>query len=124
MGPIGDFTVRYTLARVEIPWNEAVKTGQGGSYIQLSEFHFYPLAADLGEPVSEAMGRASVFRGKLEEFNPRHYTITFWIYPDSFDDFNRIRKELYHLGYGVAARPIPEGRNIGGSPHGSKSAAE
>ncbi len=124
MGPLGDFTVRYTLAKVEVPWQEVVQSGQGGNYIQLAEFHFYPLAAELGETVTEAMSRTSLFRGKLEEFNPKHYTITFWIYPDSFDDFNRVRKELYQLGYGVAARPIPEGRTIGGSPHGSKSAAE
>ena len=50
---------------------------------------------------------------QAEECNPTHYTITFWIYPDSFDDFNRVRKELYQLGYSVAARPMPEGRRMG-----------
>ena len=34
-GPLGDFTVRYTLARVEVPWDEAVRTGSGGAYVQL-----------------------------------------------------------------------------------------
>ena len=123
-GPVSDFTVRYTLARVDVPWEEAVQSGQGGSYIQLKEFYFYPVAADIGEPVADAMSKTSMFRGKLEECNPKHYTITFWIYPDSFDDFNRVRKELYQLGYSVAARPLPEGRRIGGAPHGSKSNAQ
>jgi hypothetical protein len=123
-GPLFDFTIRYTLARVDIPWDEAVKTGQGGSYIQLSEFYFYPVSSEIGERVPDAMSKTSMFRGKLEECNPRHYTITFWIYPDSFDDFNRVRKELYELGYSVAARPLPEGRRIGGAPNGSKSNAQ
>ncbi len=114
-GPLFDFTIRYTLARVDIPWEDAVKSGQGGSYIQLKEFYFYPVSNEIGEPVADAMNKASFFRGKLEECNPKHYTITFWIYPDSFDEFNRVRKELYELGYSVAARPLPDGRRIGGA---------
>ncbi len=123
-GPIADFTIRYTLARVDVPWEEAVQSGQGGSYIQLKEFHFYPVSADIGEPVGDAMSKTSMFRGKLEECNPKHYTITFWIYPDSFDDFNRVRRELYQLGYSVAARPMIEGHRIGGAANGSKSNAQ
>ncbi|HEX4144081.1 MAG TPA: hypothetical protein VHY91_11150 [Pirellulales bacterium] len=123
-GPLFDFTIRYTLARVDIPWEDAVKSGQGGSYIQLASFYFYPVSSEIGEPVADAMSKTSFFRGKLEECNPKHYTITFWIFPDSFDDFNRVRRELYELGYAVAARPMPEGRRIGGAPNGSKSNAQ
>jgi len=123
-GPLFDFTIRYTLARVDVPWEEAVRSGQGGSYIQLASFYFYPVSGEIGEPVRDAMSKTSFFRGKLEECNPKHYTITFWIYPDSFDEFNRVRKELYELGYSVAARPMPEGRRMGGAPNGSKTHAQ
>ena len=123
-GPIGEFTARYTISKVEIPWQEAAKTGQGGTYIRLLEFHFDPLAADIGETVAEAMNRGSMFRGKLDQFNPRHYTITLWVYPDGFDDVNRVRTELDRLGYSVAVRPISEGRAIGGSPRDGKLAPD
>jgi hypothetical protein len=123
-GPICDFTIKYTLARVDVSWEEAVRSGQGGSYIQLASFYFYPVSNEIGEPVADAMSKTSFFHGKLEECNPKHYTITFWIYPDSFDEFNRVRKELYELGYSVAARPMPEGRRMGGAPNGSKSNAQ
>ena len=123
-GPLYDFTIRYKLARVDVSWEEAVRSGQGGSYVHLAEFYFYPVSGDIGEPVADAMSKTSFFRGKLEECNPKHFTITFWIYPDSFDDFNRVRKELYELGYSVAARPMPDNRRIGGAPNGSKSNAQ
>ncbi|HTU26667.1 MAG TPA: hypothetical protein VMF30_14765 [Pirellulales bacterium] len=123
-GPLFDFTIRYTLERVDVTVEEAMQTGQGGSYVHLAEFYFYPVSGDIGEPVREALTKTSSFRGKLEDCNPKHYTITFWIYPDSFDDFNQIRRELYELGYAVAARPMPENRRIGGAPNGSKSNAQ
>src|SRR5438552_534521 len=50
--------------------------------------------------------------------------IAIWAYPDSFEEFRRLRKELYRMGYRIAGRPLPEGTPIGGSPDGSKSAAE
>ena len=123
-GPLADFTVRYTLARVNVPWEEAVRSGQGGNYLQLKEFHFYPVRADIGETVSDAMGKGSLFRRKLAECDPRHYTITFWIYPDNTDDFNQLKKELLELGYSVTARPVVEGHRIGGAANNSKSNAE
>jgi hypothetical protein len=46
------------------------------------------------------------------------------VYPDGFEAFRQIRKELYRLGYTVAARPLSAGTSISGSPDGSKSAAQ
>ena len=53
--------------------------------------------------------------------SPRQYTITVWTYEDSFAEYRRLKKELYSLGYAVAARPIELGMPIGASPTGSKS---
>ena len=123
-GPLFDFTVRYTLARVELPCDEAVRSGQGGGYLRLAAFNFYPVSGDIGEPVADAMSKTSSFRRKLEECKPNRYTVTFWIYPDSVDDFNRVRKELHELGYTVATHLMPENRQIGGTGPGSKSNAQ
>ena len=51
-------------------------------------------------------------------------TITLWTYPGSFDDFRKLKKELYRLGFPVAARPLPDGVPISASSQGSKSTAE
>jgi hypothetical protein len=56
--------------------------------------------------------------------SPNTYTITIWTYPDSFPEYARLKKELYELGYAVAARPLPHGMAIGASPRGSKSSAQ
>ena len=83
-----------------------------------------PDSDDLGEPLRLALDQGSEFRQKLAKILPGRTTITIWVYPDGFDAFREIRKELYRLGYMIAARPLPTGRPITGSPEGSKSAAE
>jgi hypothetical protein len=46
------------------------------------------------------------------------------VYPDGFDAFRQIRQDLYRRGYVIAARPLPPGSPISGSPDGTKSAAQ
>jgi hypothetical protein len=50
--------------------------------------------------------------------------VTFWVYPDSFELYSRLRDELVSSGFSVAGRPLPEGMTIRGSPMGSVSAAQ
>jgi hypothetical protein len=83
-----------------------------------------PVADNLGETIDEALRPTSQFRLSLADRRAKDATITLWTYPDSFDDFRRVKKELYRLGFPVAARPLPEGVPISGSSHGSKSTAE
>jgi len=78
----------------------------------------------LGEPIDAALAEGSLFRRRLAQLNPERTTITVWIYPESFEDFRRLKKDLFHLGFTTAARPLPEGMYIGGSPDGSRSAAQ
>ena len=51
-------------------------------------------------------------------------TVTLWIYPDSFSLYRRLREDLTEQGFSVAARPLPEGMTIRGSPMGTQSAAQ
>ena len=83
-----------------------------------------PVADNLGETIDEALRPGSQFRQALADRRAKDATITLWTYPDSFDDFRRVKKELYRLGFPVAARPLPEGVPISGSSTGSKSTAE
>ncbi len=123
-GPIDGFTVRYTVIREDVAWEDAVHTGRGGSMLALDHAEFLPSSAQLGEPVQDALSSKSSFRGRLDDLNPKRTTVTVWVYGDSFGDFRHIRKQLYQRGFTVAARPLSDGMTIGGSRHGSKSAAE
>ena len=71
-----------------------------------------------------ALRPSSRFRTALSGFHPARATVTIWTYPDSFAEFRRLKKELYQLGFATAARPLPHDVPIGGSPQGTKSAAE
>ena len=121
VGPVGGFRLRYTLERHDVSPAEG---GRGGSYARLQKWTIIPNSDDLGEPVRLALEQGSDFRQALKKILPGRTTITIWVYPDGFDAFRQIRKELYRLGYTIAARPLPPGTPISGSPEGSKSAAQ
>jgi hypothetical protein len=124
VGPTGGFRLRYTLVRREITDETAMATGRAGMYATLKKWTLVPSAGQLGEPIDAALAPVSRFRSVLAEFDPDRTTVTIWTYPDSFAEFRRLKKELYHLGFPTAARPLPYNIPIGGSPQGTKSAAE
>ncbi|MBI3836550.1 MAG: hypothetical protein HY288_01275 [Planctomycetia bacterium] len=115
LGPIGGFRMRYSIERFDTP---------RGSILRVTQIEFLPVSGQLGETIEMALAPESTLREKLKMMSPRQYTITVWTYPDSFAEFRRLKKELYQLGYAVAARPLPMGMPIGASPNGSKSSAE
>jgi hypothetical protein len=123
VGPEGGFRLRYTAQRVE----SVEKSPQGPVRfvgLRISQWTAIPLAGQLGETADEALAQGSELRRALATMKPEKTTITIWVYPDSFDTFRRLRKELHDMGYAVAARPLPEGLMISGSPNGTKSEAE
>jgi hypothetical protein len=124
VGPTGGFRLRYTLMRREITDETAIAAGRAGMYATLTKWTLIPSSGQLGEPIDAALAPASRFRGALAEFDPDRTTVTIWTYPDSFAEFRRLKQELYHLGFPTAARPLPYDVPIGGSPQGTKSAAE
>jgi len=124
-GPVDGFYIRYTFERVDMKVN-AANGGQVtfGSMATVTGFHAIPAREGLGETLDEALRPDSDFRRRIATGNPTHTTITLWVYPDAFDDFRRLKRELYTQGYPVAGRPMPQGIHIGGSPNGTKSAAQ
>jgi len=123
VGPFGGFRLRYTLERQQLSPELAMATGAGGQYAQLRRWTLIPTSSTLGERVDEALGPTSHFRNRVASL-PRDTTITIWTYADSFKDFRRIKEELFAQGFETAGRPLPDGVPIGGSPEGSRSAAQ
>ena len=123
VGPFGGFRLRYTLERHQLSPEMAMATGAGGQYAQLRRWTLIPTSSILGEPVEEALGHDSQFVRRVASLSPGT-TITVWTYDDSFEDFRRIKEYLFTNGFDTAGRPLPDGVPIGGSPEGTRSAAQ
>ncbi len=121
--PIGGFRIRYTIERHDVSMRTYEKTGIGGSYVAW-KFSLLPVSSQMGEPFQVALAPQSEFREALARCRPGRTTVTVWVYPDSFEQYRRLKKELYTAGYTVAGRPLPDGELIGGSPRGTRSAAQ
>jgi hypothetical protein len=124
IGPIGGFRMRYELGRFELSQEEVQRTGRAGAVIRLVKWELLPVSLDLGETADAALKPGSDFLKTFERKDPSRVTITLWAYPDSFDLFRRIKAHLHSEGYAAAGRPLPEDQPIGGSPEGSRSAAQ
>jgi hypothetical protein len=114
LGPIEGFKIRYTLE---------VQNNAGRPEIMYL-WEIKPTAGVTGEPADAALSQGSAFLRELSKLRRGMHTITIHTYGDSFDAFRKIRKELYRLGFSVAARPLSPEMSIGFSPAGSKSTAQ
>jgi hypothetical protein len=123
LGPIGGFLMKYELKKTQTTTTTRVGTAVQ-QRIELDQFVLVPVEENLGEPVAEALLDGGKFRSILAANNPDSTTITIWTYPDSFNDFRTLKQELFQRGYLTASRPLPDGHPIGGSPRGSRSAAQ
>lgn len=123
VGPENGWRMRYTLRRVDMTPELARQTGRSGSFAKVVLCTLIPTSSQLGETIDEALAEGSDFRKALAQCRPGT-AVTVWVYPDSFPAFRQVRKELYRLGFPIAARPLPSGKPIGLSPEGSKSSAE
>jgi hypothetical protein len=82
-----------------------------------------PVVAVRGEPAEAALTPGSEFHKVIDPAVPRQTVVTFWVYPDSFALFRRLRDYLYdHHIEVVAARLLLSDDVIGQSTlRGSKS---
>jgi hypothetical protein len=123
IGPFGGFRVRYTMQRRQ----RRVQTEAGPSLrrtIELAKFTLFPIGERMGQPLATALTEGSEFMQFIKTLDPTDTTITVWTYPDSFEDYRGFKDVLQSMGFQSAARPMPAGHPIGGSPSGSRSAAE
>ena len=124
VGPKGGFHMRYTLEKLNIPPEVRQATRRSGYMIRSKLWELIPTNTKLGESLEVALERDSSFRQVLAKYDPTITTITLWTYPDSFEAFRAVKKELFELGFQAAARPLPSGVRIAGSPTGSRSTAQ
>lgn len=120
VGPIENFDLEFLLVSYDVP----AYGGYDTKGIRLQYAGFLPRFASQGETIRAALASPqSEFRRKLAMFM-KDYTVTVWVYPDSFEEYQDLKRFLYEQGYSVAARPTPMGQPIGASPQGTKSSAQ
>jgi hypothetical protein len=117
VGPVENFELGF-LVTTDVPM-------PGGYGIGLQYAEVLPMFEPLGQPLRQALSSPqSEFRRKLSAFQKSIYTVTVWIYPDSFEEYQELKQFLQKQGYSVAARPMVMGHTIGMSPYGTKSSTQ
>lgn len=125
VGPVGAFSMRYILGR-SLPsgLDELVeRRGIALSY-DLRGWEIIPEFEGRGEEFETTRRPFSEFARAINRLNPARSTVTLWVYPDGFALFRKLRDDLQSRGFLVAARPLPDGMSIRGSPAGSLSAGQ
>lgn len=124
-GPAGAFRLHYVVERERGAMDgmlpEAGPDRHGSYRYGLSGWVIEPVAALRGETLAEALAEGSQFRRIVDRIDPEQGAVTFWVYPESFDLFRRLRDYLYQRDLVVAGRPLPAGVPIASSRHGSAS---
>jgi hypothetical protein len=124
VGPVDGFQLRYILAKHQFTARSQAGLEQQGTAIRLVRWELLPMLPQLGETVDQALAPQSDLKRRLQRSSPEATTVTIWTYPDSFGEFRKLKKALFDMGYTTAARPLPQGIPIGGSPEGTRSAAQ
>ena len=115
VGPIDNFYLEFLLVSSEFP-----RPRTEFRYAEVT-----PRFEPLGQPLREALASPqSEFRQRLSLFRRDIYTVTVWVYSDSFEEYQELRRFLHDLGYSVAARPMMMGDPISASPYGTQSATQ
>jgi hypothetical protein len=123
VGPVGAFALEYELVRA-MPGSMEELLERKSIRFDLRAWELIPESDGRGESFEATRNPLSEFSRAINRITPGRATITLWVYPDSFLLYRRIRADLVERGFSVAARPLPPGMTIRGSPLGTQSAAQ
>jgi hypothetical protein len=124
VGPVGSFSLAYELVPAMPNTVEELIERRNIRRFDLKGWELVPEYDNRGETYEATQNPISEFTRAVNRISPSRATITLWVYPDSFWLFRRLRNDLVERGFSVAARPLPEGLPIRGSPMGTQSAAQ
>lgn len=123
VGPIQGYSAKYEMSRSRKAVSNGGRVGMA-TQIQLVGLVIEPLQEPHGQAIEKVFQGRSMLDVELAGRDPATTTITVWVYPDSFASLRRLKEHLYERGYATAARPLPMGHPISGSPNGSRSSAQ
>lgn len=122
-GPADGYLMRYVIEKQKPSVIEELRNGGPFFRIQLSYYELEAGPDVVSESAEEALRPGSRFLNALARARPGT-SLTFWVYPESFDLHRALQEYAHEAGFDVAARPLPVGVPIAGSPNGSRSVAQ
>lgn len=123
VGPLNGFVMKYVVQRQVMSPLQAMQYGHNSYRFSVSRWTIEPSDTYRGETVDEALRQGSHFRQLVESAEPDS-SVTIWLYPGDFENFSRLRELAHSMNLRVAARPLPEGTPVAGSPNGSQSTSQ
>lgn len=123
VGPIDGYRLQYVLKKAQV----FRKTEAGrvrGEVVQLDHFTVVPASQGIGEVVTNRLFDESRFLQRISEQDPARTTISVWVYPDSYEEFQVLKTWLRQQGFQIASWPLDHGRPISGGPNGFKTSAQ
>lgn len=122
VGPIQGFNLEYLIGVDNITGLEEIR-GIGGYRMSMRYWEIHPEENLRGETAEAALSQGSKFYHALVSAGS-DTTLTFWVYPDSYELYRKLQVFAHEQGFPVAGRPLPAGVAISGSPNGTKSASQ
>ncbi len=123
VGPVDGYTMVFTLERAKSTPAEELNMGSRLIKMEVTGWTIRPDTGVVEETAEQALTPGSHYMQAIETAGA-NTTLTFWVYPDSFDAHRALQDHAQTRGWRVAARPLPAGVPIAGSPKGSKSLAQ
>jgi len=123
IGPLSNYRLQYELTARDVK-RQTEYGEESGRSVEFKQFTIYPLASLLGEDVLTAMSPGSEFQKRLSRRQTGNTTVSIWVYPDSFENHNRLKGWLHENGFQVASWPLEHGKRISGGPNGFKTSAQ
>ena len=123
VGPVEGFVMEYTVERLPVEVVDELRRGRGMIRIGVTRWTIQPEPDLESEPIEVALSSSSRYQTVLRACGPET-ALTFWVYPDSFSEVRRLQAAAHKAGFRVAARPLPPGVTISGSPDGTRSQAQ
>lgn len=123
VGPVDGYTMKFEVERKPLSTLDRNRYGYGAYRIGISHWEVMPDKNLVDESPEEALRRGSKFALAVRTA-PDRATLTFWVYPDSFHAYRILQAACQAEGFVVAARPLPVGIGIAGSPDGTRSAGQ
>lgn len=123
VGPEEGYRMQYVVQQQDMSLLDELRIG-GANVVRVgvTQWLLSPEPGLDGETADEALQEGSRFLRILRRYPGA--TLTFWVYPDSFEAHQKLNAFVRDAGFEVAARPLPDGVPIAGSPNGSRSVAQ
>jgi len=124
IGPIRGFRMQYVVEKEQQSHFDQLRSGSTQIRIVLSQFALVPDEETIiRESLEQATSSTSRYLISIRSASPGT-TCTFWVHPDNFETYQKLKKYAHESNLRVAGRPLPQGMPITGSPSGSHSAAQ